>query len=192
MFCPKCGELLPDGSRKCPVCGARVGKHARKAPEFTTFTSGPSYEQPVGEDPEDSYDHTHYQCDEDDCTQVNFSCEHSHSAESVDFKTAITLFFQRYSDFNGRSRRSEYWWAMLMLCIGSAVFSTLSATLANLWWLLTLVPNIAVSVRRLHDIGKPGIWYLFMLIPLAGPIILLIQMVKDSAPANQWGPSPKY
>lgn len=49
-----------------------------------------------------------------------------------------------------------------------------------------------VVVRRLHDIGKSGLFYLCILIPLVGPILLLVWFCKDSEPGeNQFGPNPK-
>ena len=104
---------------------------------------------------------------------------------------ATKLFFTRYTDFNGRSRRSEYWWAYLSITVISAVLTAVLGELAYIWTLATLVPQTAVSVRRLHDIGKSGWFYLIGLIPLAGPIILLVWMCKDSTEDNQWGPNPK-
>jgi len=54
------------------------------------------------------------------------------------------------------------------------------------------IPTLAVSVRRLHDIGKSGWWLLLLLIPLIGPIVLLVFFVLDSqAEVNAYGPNPK-
>ena len=64
--------------------------------------------------------------------------------------------------------------------------------LALIYALALLIPSIAVSVRRLHDIGKSGWFILIALIPAIGAIILLIFMVTDSNPGdNQYGPNPK-
>ena len=104
---------------------------------------------------------------------------------------ATKLFFTRYVDFNGRSRRSEYWWAYLAVVIISAVLTAVLGELAYIWSLATLVPQIAITIRRLHDIGKSGWFYLIGLIPLAGPILLLVWMCKDSTEDNEWGPNPK-
>ena len=104
---------------------------------------------------------------------------------------ATKLFFTRYVDFNGRSRRSEYWWAYLAVVIISAVLTVVLGELAYIWSLATLVPQIAITIRRLHDIGKSGWWYLICLIPLVGAIILLVFMCLDSTEDNQWGPNPK-
>ena len=55
-----------------------------------------------------------------------------------------------------------------------------------------LVPTLAVTVRRLHDMGKSGWWYFITLVPLIGGIWLIVLLVSDSQPgANAWGPNPK-
>lgn len=113
---------------------------------------------------------------------------------TVGFLEAVALFFSRYADFKGRSRRSEYWWVMLFSVIVSVVLVLLPDSLAflsSLWSLAILVPSLAICIRRLHDVGKSGWWYLFILIPLVGGIILLVQFCKDSTEDNQWGPNPK-
>ena len=111
---------------------------------------------------------------------------------SVSFLDAIKLFFTRYTDFNGRSRRSEYWFASLFNFLVSAVISTALPDFAWIWSLAVLIPGIAIGVRRLHDIGKAGTWYLINLIPLVGQIIFLVWACQDSTADNQWGPNPKY
>lgn len=112
---------------------------------------------------------------------------------TVTFPEAIKLFFTRYTDFSTRSRRSEYWFACLFNMLAAAVIGTILPDLAWVWSLATLIPGIAIVIRRLHDIGKSGWWMLMGLIPLAGGIIMLVYMCKDStAEVNQWGPSPKY
>ena len=61
-----------------------------------------------------------------------------------------------------------------------------------IWTLVILVPGLAVTIRRLHDIGRAGWWILVVLIPLIGVIVLLIFMVLDSnAEENEYGPNPK-
>lgn len=111
---------------------------------------------------------------------------------SVSFVDAIQMFFSRFFDFSGRSRRSEYWYAMLFCNIISFVIGAVVGDLAGIWSLVIFIPTLAVSIRRLHDTGKSGWWYLIMLIPLVGPIILLVLFCQDSQRANKWGRSPKY
>lgn len=129
---------------------------------------------------------------------------------------AVGSVFSHYADFNGRARRSEYWFFGLFqilmfvlylviafifgLIVGftgmsSEGFQTGTSVLVALYYLYllaTLIPGLAVYVRRLHDIGKSG-WHIFLaLIPLVGAIVLLVFVCKDSEPGeNQYGPNPK-
>lgn len=111
--------------------------------------------------------------------------------QPVSFIEATKLFFTRYADFKGRSRRSEYWWASLATFIVSTVLTAIVPDLVGIWNLVILVPGFAISVRRLHDIGKSGWWVLLNFIPLVGSIIIIIWFCKDSTEDNQWGPNPK-
>lgn len=120
------------------------------------------------------------------------------------WKNAIT---KNYANFNGRARRSEYWYYTLMniiLIIGLQVLIFLAAmsqlgvvsmilgAVYLIYALGTLVPSLAVAVRRLHDVGKSGWFILISLIPLIGGIWLLVLMCTDSMPGeNEYGPNPK-
>ena len=75
--------------------------------------------------------------------------------------------------------------------MASGVIGAIIPDLAWIWSLVVLLPGFALTIRRLHDAGKSGWFYLWMLLPLAGPIIILIQLLKDSDANNQWGPNPK-
>lgn len=121
----------------------------------------------------------------------------------MEFKTAITSFFSNYATFSGRARRSEYWWVQLFLVLTVIVTSILDSALfgvvfgefgllGTLTTLGTLVPALAVTWRRLHDIGKSGGFFFLVLIPLAGIIILIVWLVRDSEQnSNIFGPNPK-
>jgi uncharacterized membrane protein YhaH (DUF805 family) len=111
---------------------------------------------------------------------------------------------KKYAVFSGRSRRKEYWYFVLFVVIVSIVLSlidSLSGTyhsesgtglLSGISSLAILIPSIAVSVRRLHDIGRTGWWVLISLVPLIGWIVLLVFHVQDSTPGtNRYGPNPK-
>jgi uncharacterized membrane protein YhaH (DUF805 family) len=106
--------------------------------------------------------------------------------------------FRKYADFSGRARRREYWTFCLVNAAISGIGSGLSRALpfigiiVGLYGTATLIPGLAVSWRRLHDVGKSGAWYFMALIPFVGWILLLIQLVKDSVPGpNEYGPNPK-
>lgn len=118
----------------------------------------------------------------------------------MSFTEAIKSVFSQYAGFSGRARRSEYWYFILFNMIAPAILSGLAAAtgstifniLSGIYGLAVLIPGLAVTVRRLHDIGKSGWWILLGLIPCIGEIILLIWTVKDSDPGeNQYGPNPK-
>ena len=104
----------------------------------------------------------------------------------------------QYADFSGRARRSEYWYFALCNFLISLVLSVVGqwvsivTWLAYLYSLAILIPSLAVGVRRLHDIGKSGWYYLIALIPLIGQIWLIVLWCQDSQPvANKWGENPK-
>ena len=105
--------------------------------------------------------------------------------KSMDFGEAIKVCFNKFANFEGRARRSEYWWFILFVNLVSMVTCGIAS-------IVFLVPVIAVTARRLHDIGRSGWWQLISFVPLAGAILLLIWTVQDSTPGtNEYGPNPK-
>lgn len=111
---------------------------------------------------------------------------------------------RQYADFEGRARRKEYWMYTLFYVIFAlgAIFLDFILGFASgdlgygllyvLYVFAMLIPTLAVSVRRLHDVGKSGWMLLVGLIPIVGAIWLIILFVSDSIPgANQYGANPK-
>jgi uncharacterized membrane protein YhaH (DUF805 family) len=111
---------------------------------------------------------------------------------------------RNYANFDGRARRKEYWYFILF----NALFAILALILDNvlglpnvaegfsplysIYWLATLVPGLAVTVRRLHDTGRSGWYFLVALIPLIGGIWLLVMTVMDGDRyTNRYGTDPK-
>ncbi len=116
----------------------------------------------------------------------------------MSFVEAIKSVFTQYVGFSGRARRSEYWYFTLFYAIVDGVLTGLGqassafSVIAGIFALAVLLPSIAVSIRRLHDIGKSGWWLLISLIPVIGAIILIVFACKDSEPGdNAYGPNPK-
>jgi uncharacterized membrane protein YhaH (DUF805 family) len=108
------------------------------------------------------------------------------------FQDAITTCFNKYAEFVGRARRSEYWWFVLFGIVVSLVLSPLSTSLSLLASLALLIPTVAVSVRRLHDTGRSGWFLLIYLIPFVGVIIVIVWLATEGEPgSNLYGESPK-
>lgn len=116
----------------------------------------------------------------------------------MDFITAIKTCLGKYATFQGRAIRSEYWYFTLFNLILNLMASVIAgASLGALTVLpvivliALLVPSIAVSIRRLHDLDKSGWWVLLALIPLIGAIILLIWSIKrGTVGLNRFGADP--
>ena len=113
------------------------------------------------------------------------------------FGEAISSGFRRYTDFGGRSGRSEYWFWYLFTTLGSFGFIVLDLViktgggLVAVFALVAVIPSLAVAVRRLHDIDRSGWWLLIGFIPLIGSIILIIWFVTVGHPdLNRYGRNP--
>nr|WP_223252972.1 DUF805 domain-containing protein [Arthrobacter sp. AFG7.2] len=121
------------------------------------------------------------------------------------FAAAVKRFFKKYATFSGRASRSEYWWWTLVSIIVSIVLNIvitaginytgygptaglgtlIGILLAATWLLAFFIPSLALSVRRLHDSNKSGWMLLLALVPVAGPIIVLVFMLLGPEPAGQ-------
>lgn len=108
------------------------------------------------------------------------------------YQQAIFTCFKKFADFKGRARRHEFWYFELFCVLLSLLLSFMNEDLATLAMLITLIPNIAVNVRRLHDIDRSGWWMLIALVPIVGILLLLFWAAQEGNPtANQYGESPK-
>ena len=91
----------------------------------------------------------------------------------MSFGDSIKTCFTKYVDFKGRASRPEYWWFFLSYIVLYFVFLAIRVpAVAYLVALAYFLPLLAAAVRRLHDTGRSGWWYLIVLIPLVGLIIL--------------------
>jgi uncharacterized membrane protein YhaH (DUF805 family) len=97
---------------------------------------------------------------------------------------------KKYAEFNGRARRSEFWYFNLfsiLISVALTIVGTLIGTswIANIYSLAVLLPSIAVGIRRMHDVGKSG-W--FILIPIYN---IILACTDGEATTNEYGPDPK-
>jgi uncharacterized membrane protein YhaH (DUF805 family) len=112
------------------------------------------------------------------------------------FTQAISAGFSNYVNFSSRACRSEYWYWILFIIIADVVAAIIDQVLGmqlvtGLFGVATLIPNIAIAIRRLHDLDRTGWWILLGFIPLIGWIILLIWYItKGTDGPNRFGPDP--
>ena len=105
---------------------------------------------------------------------------------------SIKLGFSKYFDFKARSSRPEYWYWILFLVVTSLVIMRFTPILL-IFIVATMIPSVAVSVRRLHDINRSGWWLLLDFIPVFGEIILIIWCSqKGTERSNRYGPVPTH
>lgn len=129
--------------------------------------------------------------------------------------TGLFGYFRRaiganYANFRGRARRKEYWGfvlfsTLLLIAIAAAGFllgialgfdeerePVVTSIAAGVATLALLIPSIAVTVRRQHDIGLSGWFLLLWLIPSIGALIVFVfTLVPTQRHDNKWGPIPE-
>ncbi|MET7368302.1 DUF805 domain-containing protein [Streptomyces sp. NPDC005566] len=104
---------------------------------------------------------------------------------------------KNYAGFSGRARRKEYWMFALFNVIIAGVLLGIGAAIDTqipyiIYILAVIIPSLAVVVRRLHDTGRSGWWFLISFVPLVGGIILLVFMCSEGThEANEYGANPK-
>jgi uncharacterized membrane protein YhaH (DUF805 family) len=104
--------------------------------------------------------------------------------------------FQKYSQFSGRATRAEYWWFYLITIGVSFLLGILDGLLNTpfglIYFFASLIPTLAIQIRRLHDVSKSGWYMLLNFVIIIGWIWLLILNILDSTPGdNKYGPNPK-
>lgn len=107
-----------------------------------------------------------------------------------------------FSNFEGRSQRKEYWIFWLSNFIIGFVLRVIELSadsdpssefglLTGIFFLIIIVPSIAVAIRRLHDTGRSGWWLLLSFIPLIGLIPFVFFMLDSQSGTNEYGQDPK-
>ena len=215
MYCRQCGQPVPDGTKFCPECGASQQEPnanpyggaqvppnanpyggAQVPPNANPYGGAPI---PPGSDHFAGYYNAPPQYAPPQYAQPQYGTPYR--APSVGFGEAVKRFFSNYVNFEGRASLSEFWWVMLFQFLIGIAFTILSAVgialspyvalviqiLSVLASLGLFLPSLSLSVRRLHDIGKSGVYLLMGLIPFAGGIILLVYFCTASDGGNQWG-----
>lgn len=122
----------------------------------------------------------------------------------MNFKEAVISYFKNWSNFTGRARRSEFWYARLFESLAIFILTAIDFLLfknlveknvfpiVSVYSLITFIPSISLLIRRLHDTNRSGWFTLLFLIPFANFILMLIFLTEDSFKGkNKWGENPK-
>ncbi len=112
----------------------------------------------------------------------------------MSFGEAIQIVFRKYAEFTGRAARAKFWWwALFNVLVAGALnlFNVirigenayLGSLLAGLWGIVVLLPYLAVAVRRLRDAGHGWGNLFFILVPVAGIVVLIVLWAQPTKPA---------
>ena len=117
----------------------------------------------------------------------------------MQFQEAIQSGFRNYVGFSGRAARSEYWYWVLFAVLVAIVSGILDGAIfpyaipqpfSAITSLVLLLPGIAVSVRRLHDLDRTG-WWILISLTIIGIILLIVWFcMKGTGGPNRFGPDP--
>ena len=217
MFCKKCGNKILEGAKFCRYCGCEVGQRGRSDNEKREKKSVPqsqqnnvekefTVEQALPNVAEVSQITAHQslplQTQQVSISKANFSV-------LSDFKRE---FLERYFNFKGRtSRRAFLGYSLIQMLISTAIIAIVylvtvkmksieailygsgilfsSALLTNF---IFLIPNVTTTVRRLHDIGKSGWWYLLIGIPFINLYVVYLLLLSGNKGENIYGPTEQF
>ena len=217
MFCKKCGNKIIEGAKFCRYCGCEVGQKVRSNNEKIDQKSVAqsqqnnvekkfTVEQALSNEAEVSQITVHQglplQTQQVVISKANFTV-------LSDFKRE---FLERYFNFKGRtSRRAFLGYCLIQMLISTAIIAIVylvtvkmnsieailygsgiiffSILLTNL---IFLIPNVATTVRRLHDIGKSGWWYLLIGIPFINLYVLYLLLSSGNKGENIYGPAEQF
>ncbi|MEO8263030.1 MAG: DUF805 domain-containing protein [Pseudolysinimonas sp.] len=109
------------------------------------------------------------------------------------FPEAIRTALLKYATFEGVAHRSEFWWFALFIALGHAALNTLNiftpdgtvylgSSLSGLFGVAMLLPLLTVSVRRLRDAGRNWTELFWLLLPVAGLIVLIVHLCDPTRP----------
>ena len=132
----------------------------------------------------------------------------NHGRKCLSAMTAYVQAMRKYADFDGRAKRSEYWWfAIIHTIINTVLNLSISYTLVAMssprfidffaliaipvvYGLATIVPTVAVNIRRLHDTGRSGLWLLLIFAPFGIFALIVFMLIRSDVGENKYGAQP--
>lgn len=204
--CPNCGCIIDnDNAKYCKKCGAKLENANIVQDSESLNTNVDSSSIDVGNRLETESNNgiilgVNTNEENNKSHQENDNEETMIKGTTISFMGVIKKCFCNYVNFSGRANRKEFWYFylfnliiylvvyFLLFAVSNEALILTFASIAIVYGLGTILPNIAVAVRRLHDIGKSGWWYLLFLIPYIGSIILIVFFcMKSDQNENKYG-----
>lgn len=113
----------------------------------------------------------------------------------MNFSEAISSGFRNYANFSGRACRSEYWFWTLFAVLVSVAANIIDnvatfGLLSIISGLALLLPGLAVSIRRLHDLDRTGWWFLLVFTVIGAIVLIIFACTKGTDGPNSYGPDP--
>jgi len=195
--CPKCGNIIEnDNAKFCKKCGTKQPEIVVEKKERTEIKTTPddgillngTTTRQIVEDEEIE----HSPIFTGETVMTSSSASSIIATEENGLLWAVKTCFKKYATFKGRASRREYWFFYLFNVIISSILfgfalminqentSLIFLGLTLVYSLAVFLPALAVTVRRLHDIGKSGWLYCIVFIPYIGAFILLYFLCKKS------------
>ena len=120
--------------------------------------------------------------------------------KTMNFQTSIKTCFNKYATFSGRASRSEFWFFILFSILGGIITFIVDVEILgysidseyspinSIFSIVLLIPTIAVSCRRLHDINKSGWWQLLYFTIIGGILLIIWFAFEGEKKKNRFGP----
>lgn len=150
---------MTEETKKCPYCGEEILAIAKKCKHCGRWLDGSN--------------------DKDDNERGDRSFLNWYFTD---------ILFSHYADFHGRLARGRFWMCILLWYVAYGILFALDfaifggiPVLSTIFSLATFIPTLAMSVRRLHDVGKSGWWLFISLVPLIGSIWLIVLWASASS-----------
>ena len=196
--CLSCGVKAGDGNKYCPNCGAepdpkavicvKCGVSLEEDKVKKAFQDIKSGAKTIAHEVKDEAKTVAHEVKDEAKTVAQDVKEEATSEVKVvrTIKDAFKVGVKKVVNFKDRANKAEFWWIYLICSVISCI-----PGIGQLVAFALCVPVISAMVRRLHDVGEKGTYALLGLIPIAGPIILLVKLLKPSQEGdNEYGPNP--